>query len=584
MLISTVLTLLNLGVFIVSVALIAQVFPIRHWPLARWLVLLVAVLCVISFSTLSVYVHSDYESKVFFSRMRFIGLGLIAPSWVLFLSQSFKVWRFLSKPWLLLILFIPGVLTSGMAVLPSTQDLVITNFSAIQVAGLHLVRFENGAWFPVHYLWSVCLTLVAFAIGLRIFVSGKHLHRRQVSILMVGSAMSLIIDVYCVLTGSDWRWAMLPAGTYSFTVAAIAIGAFKYRFLASALIDMQKVYLHSPDPVIVVDGTGSLVSFNPVAKEIFALNEQDIGLLMTEVMSSLPDQKGEFEWTSKNGTHRNFELSRRSLDSAHDDVGSYLFLRDVTEYKTIGKRLSEDMEFRTKLMALIAHDMFGHVQNQVALSEYLRRVVPSDSTGVVERMLQSATASQDLMRNLIEWSRTQSMGFQMIERPFEVNVLQEEVLCDVRSLFEAKNIQIEFSSNCPCLIVMGDSQMIGTAVRNLLTNSLRATSEGGKVLLRLDSRCQEYVISVEDNGRGMSEIERLSLLQGGARRDRQEGSRESSFSPNGERGFGIGFSMVHHFVRQHQGRVEIESETGKGTRVNLILPLKVPSREFGTIA
>lgn len=561
----TLLMFLNVAIFIVAFSLIVFVYPVRRWPLARWLIVFVGSLCLISFFSLSVYSQESFEVKGMFSRLRFLGLAILAPSWLLFLSTSFQTWTWLQRRGVVAVLFFPALITIACTLVPALQNHLIRDFAEVQVLGLSVLSYKVGSWFPVHYLWSVTLILASFVLGVQIFIQGTSLQRRHLLFLISGSCISLAVDSYCVATNSPLRWAMLPAGTYFITEVAIAYGVFRYRLLASALIDMEKVYLHLPDPVLVIDERGKLAGYNHAAKNAFFFSVSSLGKALPDLISGLPAQKEEFEFVNMAGVSRFFEFSIRAIGKDQDHHGEVIFFRDVTDHKENAKRLSENMEFRSRLMTLIAHDMFGHVQNQARLSEVLRDGVPLESKELADLLSTSTQASRDFMGNILSWARTQEQAFHLVRKPFEINVLLEEILEELAGLYKAQKVTTSYQSDCRPLVVFGDSQMIGTATRNLLTNALRASSAGGNVQVAVSVGPQDVSVLVKDAGVGMTPEEIENLLS------RQ--SRKVFGASSQKQGFGFGFSLVRQFIDLHNGSISVDSALGRGTEVRFTIPL-----------
>ena len=106
-----------------------------------------------------------------------------------------------------------------------------------------------------------------------------------------------------------------------------------------------------------------------------------------------------------------------------------------------------------------------------------------------------------------------------------------------------------------------DATALKRVVLNLLTNALEACSEGGRVRVvsGMDPTGQHCRITVQDTGRGMSDEVKRHLF-------------EPLFTTKGSRGTGLGLALVKKIVEEHHGRVEVESEPGKGTAFHIILP------------
>ena len=114
--------------------------------------------------------------------------------------------------------------------------------------------------------------------------------------------------------------------------------------------------------------------------------------------------------------------------------------------------------------------------------------------------------------------------------------------------------------------VTGNASQLREALTNLILNAVDAMPRGGTISLSTGHSDQGVTISVTDSGEGMPEAIRKRCL-------------EPFFTTKGERGTGMGLAMVHGIVNRHGGKLEIESEMGKGTTVRIRLPL--PSRRAG---
>ncbi|WP_291516642.1 histidine kinase N-terminal 7TM domain-containing protein [Bdellovibrio sp. ArHS] len=562
--VSTLLILLHVLIFFVSVIVIAFIFPIRRWSLVKWLIVLLSSFCLVSFFCLSIFAHHEYDLKVLFSRLRFVGLAILAPSWLLFLSSNFQKWKWLRRREVIILLYAPALVTAICAVWPAFQDLILTDFAPIQVFGLSVLKYKAGVWYPVHYLWSVLLLVASFALEAQVFIQGNSTQRKQVSFLFLGSLISLTTDVYCVLTDSPFRWTMLPAGSYLFTALAVAYGVFRQRLFASMLIDVEKVYLQLPDPVVILNNEGKIIGYNHSAKIHLHLSDAAIDNSITKVLPGVPQNNGDFQFLSEARTSRFFELTHKEFGTAMETAGRVLFFRDVTERKAAEQRLQEDAEFRSLLMNLIAHDMYGHIQSQTRLLEILKKDIGSNGKEVANILTTSSLASRDLIQGLLMWSKTQDSHFQPQLQPFEVCVFIEDVIAELSSLFQEKNVHIRTQApTCP-LIANGDSQMLGTVVRNLLTNALRASGSGQEVRINVFKDENNLRIDVEDEGVGMSHEDIVRLMERGKNR---------TFKNSSGDGFGIGFKLVMYFMDLHSGHVQVHSQPGKGTQVRLLLPL-----------
>jgi signal transduction histidine kinase len=118
--------------------------------------------------------------------------------------------------------------------------------------------------------------------------------------------------------------------------------------------------------------------------------------------------------------------------------------------------------------------------------------------------------------------------------------------------------------------VLGDAERLGQVIDNLLSNALRYTDDGGRVILRVLEDRGEAMIEVADTGIGIAEADLPRIFDRFWRGDKSR-SRATG-------GSGLGLALVHELVRAHDGRVEVESIPERGSRFRIHLPTVGPGR------
>jgi signal transduction histidine kinase len=141
----------------------------------------------------------------------------------------------------------------------------------------------------------------------------------------------------------------------------------------------------------------------------------------------------------------------------------------------------------------------------------------------------------------------------------DLRVLLDEVLDAARPSIAKAGIElrVELPSQFPRVMV--DSQLIHQAVLNLLLNASDFTSAGGRITLSLRRNGEFAVIAVSDSGKGISLEDQKKIFQ--------------LFFTTRPGGTGIGLANTFRFVQLHNGRIEFDSEPGRGTTFRLELPL-----------
>ncbi|HOY79382.1 MAG TPA: PAS domain S-box protein, partial [Hyphomonadaceae bacterium] len=249
--------------------------------------------------------------------------------------------------------------------------------------------------------------------------------------------------------------------------------------------------------------------------------------------------------------------------------------RDITELKVATEELQEarsalmhaqKMEAIGQLTGGIAHDFNNMLAGIIGALNLIKRRIEAqryaDANKFIEAAQTAANRAASLTSRLLAFGRRQSLDI----KPVDVNasITSMRILLD-RTMGE--NVAIETSFDSKELWASTDISQLESAILNLAINARDAMPEGGS--LRIETRKASgdghlISITVRDNGTGMSPEVLANVF-------------EPFFTtkPIGQ-GTGLGLSMVYGFVNQSGGRVQIDSEVGKGTSVTLLLPRGSP--------
>jgi len=143
--------------------------------------------------------------------------------------------------------------------------------------------------------------------------------------------------------------------------------------------------------------------------------------------------------------------------------------------------------------------------------------------------------------------------------------LVERVVEEFRREVQAVGYEVEFHGNGPAQIE-ADGEALSRAVWNLLDNAVKYSPDRRTIEVGLERREQSVSIAVRDRGIGIPAHERAAIF---VKFHRGEQARA-----RGIQGTGIGLAMVEQIVKAHHGRVELESEPGKGSTFTIVLPAK----------
>ena len=226
--------------------------------------------------------------------------------------------------------------------------------------------------------------------------------------------------------------------------------------------------------------------------------------------------------------------------------------------------LRELNHLKDKLLSIISHDLRNPLDSFLnLLINHHDRLTEQERTTLTQKARQSLSNLNQLLSNLLLWSRSQIN--QVVFDPQLIDV--QSVIKNGIELYsldiELKNIKIETSIEKLKDIVV-DAEMVDFIVRNLLGNAIKFSFKNGIVEIKVKQKDKGFVISVIDEGVGMTEeqIQKIATQK----------IIPSTRGTAKEKGSGLGLVLCREFVEIHGGSMEITSD--KMTVVSCYLPVE----------
>jgi len=242
------------------------------------------------------------------------------------------------------------------------------------------------------------------------------------------------------------------------------------------------------------------------------------------------------------------------------------FERSKTEQKN--RELHELNVTKNKFFSIISHDLRNPFNAIIGFSNILVEQVQEknyEGIGEYARIVQgSSQRAMDLLTNLLEWSRSQTGRMEFAPDNIEIVGLINEVTELANDAAQHKLITI--SKVLPhSATVFADKAMIGTVLRNLISNAIKFTNSGGTIVISAEQKPDELLVTVSDNGVGIKNdtIEKLFRID----------ENNSTAGTQNEEGTGLGLILCKEFVEKHGGTIWVESEIGKGSKFSFTISL-----------
>lgn len=229
------------------------------------------------------------------------------------------------------------------------------------------------------------------------------------------------------------------------------------------------------------------------------------------------------------------------------------------------QRLNTDKD---TLMSILAHDLRSPFNSILGCLDLLVNDLRQYDMDMIEKLITAVNSSAinafNLLEDILLWTRSQSGAL-----PFDPREINLKLCCDeLVKLFipnaTEKNITINIAVT-EKIKVFADIDMLHTILRNLISNALKFTAEGGIINIYAEQNHADVSITVSDNGIGIAP-EVLSKLFDTTQMHSTRGTAN-------EKGTGFGLLLCKRFVEKHGGEIQIISELGKGSEIRFTVPV-----------
>ncbi len=229
--------------------------------------------------------------------------------------------------------------------------------------------------------------------------------------------------------------------------------------------------------------------------------------------------------------------------------------------------LQQSIAEKDKFFAILAHDLRSPLSSFLGLAEVMAEDINTMSMPEIEEITkslhQSATNLFQLLENLLEWSTLKKGNFECRPEKISLNRLIQRSMDPVLESAKRKNIVLALNLE-QTYFVECDLKMTETVFRNLISNALKYTEQGGIISMSAKALPNALIqVSISDTGIGMSReiIDKLFLLNEQITRKGTEGESSS----------GLGLLICKEFVEKQGGKIWAESEVGKGSTFHFTL-------------
>lgn len=255
-----------------------------------------------------------------------------------------------------------------------------------------------------------------------------------------------------------------------------------------------------------------------------------------------------------------------------------LMIANLVERNNLRRRLEETNRRQAELLSVLSHDVRAPFQALLGTIEALRKSSNAEEGARnVETLHRCATDQLAFINSLLEYLRLESGVSRLRTMPTDLNLPVNQSLQTTRTLRLEKAVELETALGSDLPPVMADLGRVCQLMNNLVTNAIKFTPRGGKIVVTTAPAQRDGApgveIRVEDTGVGIDPAEREKIFQR-FRRGRGRGTE-------GETGTGLGLSICKEIVQLHGGSLEAHPREPKGSAFVAWFPAGINAARAG---
>lgn len=244
-----------------------------------------------------------------------------------------------------------------------------------------------------------------------------------------------------------------------------------------------------------------------------------------------------------------------------------IFWRFVT-LKKLSAELKESNITKDKFFRILAHDLRNPINASMGYLQLLKDNKDPFNNDEKEEIISNAHSSLSknvvLLDNLLEWAKIQNKSSDFNPQNVDLKTLINDTIENHLPLSKSKNLTLESDADNSCKAFC-DIHMIQTVLRNLITNSIKFTPDGGFIKIKCKKEGENLEISVSDSGIGIPRDEQNKIFK--------LSSKFTNRGTNNELGSGLGLILCKEYVELNGGEIRFTTEENEGSTFTFTLPL-----------
>ena len=538
---------------------------------------------------------------IYFENFIYIGTCIL-PVALFFVSIIFRNTKIRFRKRYLLLFVIPFL---TLAVLYTNQY----HHLFYKIYSSNLNEMVYGPYFYVHSIYTYGLILVSIGIMINASLKNSGAFSKQTMLIIIGTMFPILVNLLGTFKIYDMNVCLTPI-SFSIAVIFYTFAILKFNFLKITPIALQKIVDRISDGYVVLDEDNIITDFNKTFLSVFKLKPEKlrsknfIDFLNSRKISKQVISKIERSIQKANTTNETisfeqhfseikkyFKIEITPINSENSSLGTLFLFKDITQHKEDMQTIKNNQEIlmeRERLAGLgqliggIAHNLKTPIMSIAGAVQGLENLIHEYEESIDDPLVNSQD-HHDIAKDMEEWIpkirahleymsdiittvkgqavalvNNEDDSFTVGELIKRVNILMKH---ELKNAYIYMNVLMKIDEN---QTLKGDVNSLVQVVNNIISNAIQAYD--GK---------HDQNIELEITKKGNDVIFSITDFAGGLPKEVQDKLFKEMITTKGKNGTGLGLYMSYSNIKAHfGGDITYETENGKGTTFNIIIPIK----------
>ena len=533
----------------------------------------------------------SYSWKILAAKSEYVGIAILPAAWFVFSSRYARHFHKITETKYIYSLFLIPFITIFLVFTNEYHHLVWRSIQLFGIGNLKIITPEYGTWFWIHAIYSYATFLIGSLLLIAESLKFSRTHRKKSFTLILASSLPIITST--VYVSRIYPFDLTPL-SFSLSMILLFLCVYKLKLIDIVPLARDKIVEDMDDIVMVFDSNKRLVDLNRSAQKTLSASKEELIGKEAEYVISMCPEINELIYGGKKQKMcekfgKFFDVRVTPLrDEGNIEVGRILIARDITdlrryqsELENLNKNLEIEVKRRTEyiqklldqkndFIEQLGHDLKTPLTPILSLLPLIReRVKDEDTRKLVDVVLRNANYIKNLVIETLKLAKLNSPDIKFDIEKVKLSDVVEESIKENEITMKQKNIQ-PINRIDEDIFVKADRLRLKEVLTNLVSNSVKYTSEGGKIEFLARPNGDNIVVEIRDTGIGLEGDQKQKIFDEFYKVDESRHDVRSS---------GLGLSICKKIIEKHGGKIWAESEgIGKGTSIYFTLRGKKENR------